>query len=125
MKLKRLTAILLALTLCFSLITPSAFAYRDITLEQELATDLKSLSLFKGVSDTDFDLDRAPTRTEAVVMLIRVLGKEAEALNGSWSHPFTDVSPWADKYVGYAYEKGLAKGVSETQFGSGNATAAT
>jgi hypothetical protein len=57
-----------------------------------------------------------------MVMLIRILGKESEALNGSWSHPFTDVASWADKYIGYAYEKGLTKGVSATEYGTGNAS---
>lgn len=87
------------------------------------AAALKSLGLFKGVSETEvnFDLNRAPTRTEALVMLIRALGKESEALNGSFSHPFTDVPSWADQYIGYAYEKGLTKGISETKLGTGNA----
>jgi hypothetical protein len=49
------------------------------------------------------------------------MGKESEALGGSWTHPFTDVPSWADKYVGYGYEKGLTKGVSATEFGTGNA----
>lgn len=56
-------------------------------------------------------------------MLIRVLGKENEALQGSWKHPFTDVPEWADKYVGYAYKNALTKGVSDTQFGTGTANA--
>jgi len=85
------------------------------------AEALKQLGLFKGVSDTDFALDRAPTRTEAMVMLIRMLGKESEALKGDYAHPFTDVASWADKYIGYAYQKGLTKGVSATKFGAGNA----
>ncbi len=85
------------------------------------ATALKQLRLFRGVSDNDFALDRAPTRTEALVMLIRSLGKESEALSGTWSHPFTDVPSWADSYVGYSYQKGLTRGVSATQFGTGNA----
>ena len=58
-------------------------------------------------------------------MLIRVLGKESEALNGSWEHPFNDVADWADKYVGYAYENGLTNGVSDTQFGTGTASSFT
>lgn len=124
--MKRIATFFLVFIICFSVMSPSALAAsRDTSLEQELATDLKALSLFKGVSDTNFDLNRAPTRTETIVMLIRVLGKESEALNGSWAHPFTDVETWANKYVGYAYQKGLTKGVSDTQFGSGNATAAT
>jgi hypothetical protein len=54
-------------------------------------------------------------------MLIRALGKEQEAMEGNWKHPFSDVASWADKYVGFAYEKGLAKGVSATEFGKDNA----
>jgi hypothetical protein len=50
-------------------------------------------------------------------MLIRLLGQEKTALSGTWSHPFTDVSNWAQKYVGYAYETGLTTGQSATTFG--------
>lgn len=102
----------------------AASTTRDTSFEETLAYDLKALGLFKGVSDTDFDLDRAPTRAEAVVMLIRMLGKEDEALNGNWSHPFTDVSPWADSFIGYAYENGLTNGISDTQFGFNNTATA-
>ncbi len=123
--MKRFSAFLLVIVLCFTIISPSALAatsVRNTTSEEKLATDLKSLGLFKGVSDTDFALDRAPTRTEALIMLIRVLGKENEALNGTWSDPFTDVPSWADKYIGYAYQKGLTNGITETQFGTGSAS---
>jgi hypothetical protein len=110
---------MLAFTLVFAMLIP---AYAASSSEAETkATALKQLGLFKGVSDTDFALDRAPTRTEALIMLIRAMGKESEALSGTWSHPFTDVDSWADKYVGYGYEKGLTKGVSATEFGTGNA----
>ncbi len=112
-------SLMLAFTLVFAMLIP---AYAASSSEAETkATALKQLGLFKGVSDTDFALDRAPTRTEALIMLIRAMGKESEALSGTWSHPFTDVDSWADKYVGYGYEKGLTKGVSATEFGTGNA----
>lgn len=91
----------------------------EITTEM-LASDLKTLGLFKGVSETDFALERKPTRTEAIVMLIRVLGKEEVALNGAWEHPFDDVPTWAAPYVGYAYTHGLTGGISATKFGSNN-----
>lgn len=126
--MKRITAIFLSAVLCFFLISPCASAkssMRDTSLEQSLASDLKALSLFKGVSDADFALSNAPTRVEAVVMLIRMLGKENEALSGEWEQPFGDVAPWADKYIGYAYYEGLTQGVSNTQFGIGNASSAT
>ena len=113
--------------LCIALfigIMPMSFAARDTSFEETLAQDLKQLGLFYGVSYTDFDLDREPTRIEALVMLIRVLGAEKAALSGTWSHPFTDVPAWADKYVGYGYEHGLANGVGLTKFGTGRANAA-
>lgn len=125
--MKKITAVLLAVILCFTLLTPSAFAAsggRDTALEQTLASDLKSLSLFKGVSDTDFALDKAPTRTEAVAILVRMLGEEGTSQSGSWTQPFNDVPSWANKYIGYAYSEGYAKGVTGTQFGSGNASSA-
>lgn len=116
---KGILSLMLAFALVFAMLIP---AYAASSSEAETkATALKQLGLFKGVSDTDFALDRAPTRTEALIMLIRALDKESEALSGTWSHPFTDVDSWADKYVGYGYEKGLTKGVSATQFGTGNA----
>ena len=88
------------------------------------AKNLKALGLFKGVSDTDFALEREPSRSEALVMLIRLLGKESAAVSGGHSHPFTDVAAWAGPYVGYAYNNGLTNGVSATEFGNSNANAA-
>lgn len=125
MKWKQTIALLMCFILCFAFIPSVALAAdRDTTQEEQLAADLKALSLFKGVSDTNFDLNRAPSRVEALVMLIRVLGKENDAINGTWSHPFADVPTWADKYVGYAYQSGLTNGISATEFGTGNANAA-
>ena len=123
--MKRTTILLcvLLLILCAVFAAVSAGA-ADLKDAEAKAQSLKSLGLFRGVSDTDFDLNREPTRVEALVMLIRTLGKESEAQNGSWSHPFVDVPSWADPYVGYAYQNGLTKGVSAAEFGTGNASAA-
>lgn len=111
------------------LIAPAP-AKRDVTAHEANAVALKKLGLFMGVSDTDFDLERAPTRLEALVMLIRVLGKEEASLQGKRQHPFTDVPVWdgdkANKYVGYAYVNKLTNGMDEAAgiFGSyTNATA--
>lgn len=120
---KTMISLALALVLSLSLLTP-AFA-ADLKEANTKAAALDKLGIFKGVSvtETNYDLDRKPTRVEALIMLIRILGKAAEAQSGSWTHPFTDVPAWADKYVGYAYEKGLTKGVSATKFGTDNASA--
>lgn len=120
--MKKIIAIVLTMTMLLTLVLATSAYAVNLTEAENQASALKMLGLFKGVSDTDFDLNRTPTRTEALIMLIRLLGKEPEALNGNWSHPFSDVTSWADKYVGYAYEKGLTKGITATEFGKDNAT---
>lgn len=124
--MKRLLSVVLTVVMMLSMV-PCAYAAgsRDVSYEETLAADLKELGLFKGVSETNFNLGRAPSRLEAIVMLVRVLGKEQEALNGTWKHPFTDVPKWADQYVGFAYENGLANGVTPTTFGTTDSDAKT
>ena len=119
-----LSFIMLVSAIPFAVSASKSVEKRDTTFEEELAVTLRDLGLFKGVSETNFALDRAPTRIEALVMLIRVLGKETEALDSDYTHPFVDVPSWADKYVGYAYETKLTNGVSADKFGSGDASAA-
>lgn len=83
----------------------------------EEAIDLKILGLLANFPD-DFELERAPNRVEGAIMLIRLLGNEDQAMQGSSSHPFTDVPSWADKYVSYMYRNGLSKGIGGTLYGS-------
>ena len=114
---------LLALLLAASLLATAASAAGSGQQEESTAQKLYTLGLFKGVGtgedgQPDFDLDRAPSRVEAVTMLVRALGlgEEAEAMEKS--HPFADVPSWADGYVSCAYDRGLTKGVSASSFGS-------
>ena len=119
--MKRFLSFILALTLAVSLV-PSAFAASDEAVQA--ANALHTLGLFNGTG-TDangnpiYDLDRAPTREEAITMLIRLMGKEADAKRQDWlwNTPFTDVSNWAKPYIGYAYAYSLTSGTSETTFG--------
>lgn len=120
---KRILSLLLAVVLVCSLV-PTAFAASSEATDA--ANTLHNLGLFNGTgTNADgtpiYDLDRAPSRFEAVTMLVRLLGKEAEAKAGTWDTPFTDVVDWAKPYVGYAYANGLTAGTSETTFG-GEAT---
>lgn len=78
---------------------------------------LCDLGLFRG-TENGFELDKPMTRAEASAMLTRLLGAEQTALTGEWTHPFTDVPSWADKYVGWLYENGLTKGTSTTTYGA-------
>ena len=85
-----------------------------------IAQALRALSLFQG-SDTPygngFDLEANPTRLQALVMFIRVLGEEQEALACTAPNPFRDIV-WGDRYVAYAYEKGYTNGYGDGTFGS-------
>lgn len=95
--------------------SPYATDYHGIALA------LRSLGLFRGTGTgigEGFDLHCAPTRAEALVMFIRILGEEGDALACSYSHPFTDVPEWLDRYAAWAYEKGYSNGIDVTTFGS-------
>jgi hypothetical protein len=91
------------------------------------AKELQTMGLFNG-SNAGFDLDRAPTRSEAAVMLVRLLGKESEAKtqfsSGNISESFTDVADWAAPYVAWLQSKGLANGVSDSLFGANDSCSA-
>ncbi len=109
--------VLLLLILCFFLIPVSSSAAAASTYE-DYAECLSDLGVFVGTGN-GFELDRAPTRIEGLIMLIRLLGaeEEAKAMNGK-ELPFTDVPKWALGYVAYAYENGLTNGIGKDKFGS-------
>ena len=109
------TILVLAMILGMSISAIAAPYVPDYEREADI---LNSLGLLRGNEYGDYELGNAPNRTEALVMLIRLLGKENDALNGNYSHPFTDVPAWANSYVGYAYKNGLTNGVSKTLFGA-------
>ncbi len=120
--------LILALLLCLLPVAgnPTLAASEEA---QEAAELLYELGLFSGTGtdengDPIFELDRAPTRHEAITMLVRLLGKEPEALAGVWELPFTDVSAWAKPYVGYAYTNKLTSGTSATTFSGNNTVSA-
>ncbi len=97
------------------------FTYSAAPDYTAMAGALKSLSLFKG-SDyafgSGYELEAVPTRIQALIMLIRLLGEEQAALACTSTHPFNDVPAWCAPYVAYAYEKGYSNGVGDNQFGT-------
>lgn len=99
------------------------FSYGASAEETRSADALYQLGLFKGLGSYEngapnYGLDKEASRQEAVIMLIRLLGKEQEALSCTSPVPFNDCDQWAKPYVAYAYEQGLTKGVSQTKFGA-------
>ena len=122
---KRLLCMILTLTMIFCLVPSAAAAASDEATEA--AEALYELGLFKGTGTNSdgtpiFELDKTPTRNQAVIMLVRLLGKEKEALAGNWELPFTDVakSSTAYPYIGYAYANGLTNGTSTTTYSGTN-----
>lgn len=108
--------IMMVILMC-SLILSCGLSFADLTNENTLKVDaLKAIGLFSG-SSKGYELNRAPNRIEAAVMLVRLLGKEAEVKANTYTHPFTDLPAWANNYVGYMYTNQLSKGISETEFG--------
>ena len=111
------TTLLLSAALC---VGASASEYDAV------AEDLSEIGMFRGTAN-GFELDRAPTRSEAAIMLVRLYGAEEEAAAayeaGEISHPFTDVGETAAPYVAYLYTNGITNGTSATTFGTGACTA--
>ena len=111
-----LTTFITALLLVAALsVTASASEYDAV------AEDLAAIGMFRGTAN-GFELDRAPTRSEAAIMLVRLYGAEDEAKAayeaGELTHPFNDVSAFSSPYVAWVYSKGISNGTSATTFGS-------
>ena len=82
------------------------------------ADALRLLGLFQG-SDKGYELERCPSRVEALIMLIRLLGEENAALSGDAVTPFKDLNIWEQgkNYVAYGYRMRYTNGMSATTFG--------
>ncbi|MFC6653088.1 clostripain-related cysteine peptidase [Paenibacillus rhizoplanae] len=91
--------------------TPSAAAAQS----SSYAEALNHLGLFSG-TENGYELSRVPTRAESLVMMLRLWGKEEEALKSTYKNPFNDTG-WESRYVSYAYAKGVVNGINEYRFG--------
>ena len=124
--MKRLMSLLLSLALVLALVPASCAASSE---QQQAAQALNAIGLFSGTGvEADgsprYELDRQPTRQEAITMLVKLVGGAEESSRGGWKTPFTDVDDWAKNWVGYAYAKGLTAGTSATTFGANDKTTA-
>ena len=122
MKMKKTISITIALLMCLLLLPASSFAATTPASSsyEDYANSLAPLGVFKGTG-AGYELDRGPTRIEGLIMLVRLLGVEEEAMAMKGSKiPFTDVPKWANGYVAYAYSNNLTKGINKTKFGSTN-----
>lgn len=100
--MKRILTVLAATLLLTAAMagTASASSYDSV------AEELSAIGVFRGTAG-GFELDRAPTRSEAAIMLVRLYGAEDEAKAayeaGEISMPFTDVSETAAPSVAWLY----------------------
>jgi len=119
---RRIIALLLSVVICTSLLGSLTVSAAGYTPKYTSAAEtLYELGLFKGVGtdasgNPKFALEQKATRLQGLVMLLRLLGKEEDALAYTGSNPFTDVPDWGKPYVGYAYENKLTNGTSATTF---------
>lgn len=122
--MKKLLSLMLALMLTFSLALPALATEAEPAAPQytEDAESLFALGLFKGVGTDEagnpkFNLEGKCTRVQALVILLRLLGLEEDALATTAENPFTDMTGhWAEKYTSYAYSVGLTNGVGNNKF---------
>lgn len=106
----RLTALTLALAM---LLTTAVWADDSA---QTSADRLHALGLFQGTG-SGYELDKTATRLQGLIMLIRLLGEENEALQCTAKNPFQDVSGGnSARYVAYGYQQGYTAGSSPTTF---------
>lgn len=111
---QKLIALLCALVLTISLM-PMALALPDEGTRA--AETLHTLHIVNG-SKGGYEVNRAPTRLEAVLVLTRLLGVQQEAANAEMVNRFTDLPTWCDETLSYAYRQGWDSGASSTTFGA-------
>ncbi len=81
------------------------------------ATELEKIGVFKGTT-AGFELHREPTRLEALILMLRMLGLEEDVLaRDDRTCYFLDVPSWGYEYVNLAYEKQLTQGIGPQEFG--------
>lgn len=126
--MKRILSVLMAMVLaCMLLPVNCGAANADEAFAAAQA--LNAVGLFSGTGtdaqgNPQYELERQPTRQEAITMLVKLVGGAEESSRGGWKTPFTDVDDWAKNWVGYAYAKGLTAGTSATTFGANDKTTA-
>lgn len=119
---QKFLALLLAGVLTLGLLAvPAAAMGPDSTAH---ADALASLHLFRGTAN-GYNLEGVPTRLQGLIMLIRLLGLEEEALACKDPNPFADVTGTGDRYAAYAYANGLTKGTGAATFTPSRALSAS
>lgn len=111
---KKIAVLIIGIGVYFS---TCSMTYAQTNEYEPLAEFLNKMGLFNGTG-AGFDLDKTANRAQSAAMVVRLMGKEAEAMANNYSHPFKDVADWADPYVGYLWTNGITKGLDADEYGS-------
>lgn len=110
-----LISLLIAGTFCFY--DAGAYAAGGSAEDLRKANTLKSLGLFLG-DKSGFDLEGKVSGAQGAILLVRLLGMEAEAKQLTGGGPFSNVPAWAGGYVAYLNKTGLVSGAGKVKFGA-------
>lgn len=100
-----------------------AIAPSDEVDYNELADALREMNVFRGSSTgygSSYELELPATRIQGLIMFLRLMGEEEDALAYTGEVPFTDVPDWCRSYVAYAADKGYVGGYGDGRFGTDN-----
>ena len=118
-KLNRLTALVLAIVMAFSvlLVPASAASYNDVSENAwyKAAVDyVQEKGWMAGVSETSFAPNKELTRGMMVTVLARVAGAETD--NGAAAFSDTSAGKWYTGAASWAAENGIVSGVGDGKF---------
>lgn len=118
-KLKSSLIALLICCICFTLV-PSVYAATSLTITDK-AKSLDLLSLLSGDGNGDYMLEKPLLRSQAVVLITKLLGKADYVLENRESlsvTKFPDVASnqWYAPYIGYCSSQGIIAGDDKGNF---------
>lgn len=115
--MKRYLAFLLALVMVVSLLPVYGDEVRTIS-EEEAGRKLKNWGALKGSKDGNLMRDEGLKREDAILILIRMMGKEEEAEATPTLPSFKDIEDkYYYPYIAFAQAQGWTEGRSRDEFG--------
>lgn len=123
--MKKFISVILSAVLCIGLFVGPAYAEINLNTDvDEMATALNRLNILQGGSNGDYMLDNQLERSQAVTLIIRMLGKDRFVQQNADELRYTkfiDVTSdaWYAPYVGYGTLNNIVAGDTETTFSPG------
>ncbi len=122
--MKKILCYIISAAVAFSVL-PTAFAYNDVTVNEQhymSAKRLSDLEILSGYPDNTFRGDNSITRAEFTKMVVCMMNKEKEAKTGAYISAFPDVvqGSWSAPYINYATKTDILSGYPDGSFGPDN-----